>query len=58
MSARIFSPTKTAMQSGKAKTGHIVIQDHGSVFWFRNVRIRTSVADLRAMKDTKEDLDS
>ncbi|TGV79535.1 ETC complex I subunit, partial [Mesorhizobium sp. M00.F.Ca.ET.149.01.1.1] len=22
MSARIFSPAKTAMQSGKAKTGH------------------------------------
>jgi hypothetical protein len=25
---------------GSAATGHIVIQDHGSVFWFRNVRIR------------------
>jgi hypothetical protein len=25
---------------GSAMTGHIVIQDHGSVFWFRNVRIR------------------
>ncbi len=26
MSARIFSPTKTAMQSGKAKTGHWVLE--------------------------------
>jgi hypothetical protein len=25
---------------GLAKTGHIVIQDHGSVFWFRNIKIR------------------
>ncbi len=25
---------------GTAATGHIVIQDHGSVFWFRNVKIR------------------
>ncbi len=25
---------------GSAATGHIVIQDHGSVFWFRNVKIR------------------
>lgn len=26
MSARIFSPAKTAMQSGKAKTGHWVLE--------------------------------
>lgn len=25
---------------GDAKIGHIVIQDHGSVFWFRNIKIR------------------
>jgi len=25
---------------GTAATGHIVIQDHGSVFWFRNVKVR------------------
>jgi hypothetical protein len=25
---------------GSAATGHIVIQDHGSVFWFRNVKLR------------------
>jgi hypothetical protein len=25
---------------GLARLGHIVIQDHGSVFWFRNIRIR------------------
>ncbi len=25
---------------GRAKTGHIVIQDHGSVLWFRNVKLR------------------
>jgi hypothetical protein len=25
---------------GSAATGHIVIQDHGSVFWFQNVKIR------------------
>ena len=25
---------------GLAKTGRIVLQDHGSVFWFRNIKIR------------------
>jgi len=25
---------------GKAATGRIVLQDHGSVFWFRNVKVR------------------
>jgi len=25
---------------GMAKTGHLVLQDHGSVFWFRNIKIR------------------
>jgi len=25
---------------GTAATGHIVLQDHGSVFWFRDVKIR------------------
>ncbi len=29
-----------APEYGSAATGHIVIQDHGSVFWFRNVKIR------------------
>lgn len=32
---------KSAPDYGKAKTGRIAIQDHGSVFWFRNVKIRT-----------------
>ncbi len=31
---------KDAPDYGKAKTGRIAIQDHGSVFWFRNVKIR------------------
>ena len=31
---------KTAPDYGKAKTGRIAIQDHGSIFWFRNVKIR------------------
>jgi hypothetical protein len=31
---------KDAPDYGSAATGHIVIQDHGSVFWFRNVKIR------------------
>ena len=32
---------KEAPDYGMAKTGRIAIQDHGSVFWFRNVKIRT-----------------
>jgi hypothetical protein len=32
---------KEAPDYGLAKTGRIVLQDHGSVFWFRNVKIRT-----------------
>jgi hypothetical protein len=31
---------KDAPDYGLAKTGRIVLQDHGSVFWFRNVKIR------------------
>jgi hypothetical protein len=31
---------KEAPDYGKFKTGPIVLQDHGSVFWFRNVKIR------------------
>jgi len=31
---------KDAPDYGMAKTGRIAIQDHGSVFWFRNVKIR------------------
>jgi hypothetical protein len=31
---------KDAPDYGDAKTGHVVIQDHGSVFWFRNIKIR------------------
>ena len=31
---------KEAPDYGKARTGRIAIQDHGSVFWFRNVKIR------------------
>jgi len=31
---------KDAPDYGDAKTGRIVIQDHGSVFWFRNIKIR------------------
>jgi hypothetical protein len=32
---------KEAPDYGLAKTGRLVLQDHGSVFWFRNVKIRT-----------------
>jgi hypothetical protein len=28
---------------GMAKTGRIALQDHGSIFWFRNVKIRSIV---------------
>ena len=31
---------REAPDYGSAATGHLVIQDHGSVFWFRNVKIR------------------
>jgi hypothetical protein len=31
---------KDAPDYGKAKTGRIALQDHGSIFWFRNVKIR------------------
>jgi hypothetical protein len=31
---------KEAPDYGKAKTGKIALQDHGSIFWFRNVKIR------------------
>jgi hypothetical protein len=31
---------KDAPDYGLAKTGKIAIQDHGSVFWFRNVKVR------------------
>ena len=31
---------KEAPDYGLAKAGRIVLQDHGSVFWFRNVKIR------------------
>jgi len=34
---------KDAPDYGLAKTGRIVLQDHGSVFWFRNVKIRPIV---------------
>jgi hypothetical protein len=31
---------KDAPDYGKAATGRIVLQDHGSVFWFRDIKIR------------------
>jgi hypothetical protein len=31
---------KEAPDYGKAKTGRIALQDHGSVFWFRNIKVR------------------
>ena len=31
---------KDAPDYGDSKTGRIVVQDHGSVFWFRNIKIR------------------
>ena len=31
---------KDAPDYGKAKSGRITLQDHGSVFWFRNIKIR------------------
>jgi hypothetical protein len=36
---------KDAPDYGDAKTGHIVVQDHGSVFWFRNLKIREIAAE-------------
>jgi hypothetical protein len=31
---------KSEPDYGKAKTGRIALQDHGSVFWFRNIKLR------------------
>jgi hypothetical protein len=31
---------------GLAKTGRIAIQDHGSVFWFRNIKIRSTAPSV------------
>jgi hypothetical protein len=31
---------KDAPDYGLAKTGRVVLQDHGSVFWFRNIKVR------------------
>jgi hypothetical protein len=31
---------------GLAATGRIVLQDHGSVFWFRNVKVRALAPDM------------
>jgi len=31
---------KDAPDYGKAKSGRIALQDHGSIFWFRNIKIR------------------
>jgi hypothetical protein len=31
---------KDAPDYGKTATGHIVLQDHGSAFWFRNVKLK------------------
>jgi hypothetical protein len=33
---------KDAPDYGKFATGRIVLQDHGSVFWFRNIKLRPS----------------
>ena len=35
---------KDAPDYGKFKTGRIALQDHGSVFWFRNVKIRPTTS--------------
>jgi hypothetical protein len=34
------SKWKAHADYGKAATGRIAIQDHGSAFWFRNVKLR------------------
>ena len=36
---------------GLAKAGRIVLQDHGSVFWFRNVKIRPLQSGSQAAED-------
>ncbi len=40
MKLRDAGKWKTAPDYGKAKTGRIALQDHGSRFWFRNIKLR------------------
>ena len=43
---------------GLAETGRIVLQDHGSKFWFRNIKIREIGADSDDDSDEGEHTDS
>ena len=43
---------------GLAETGRIVLQDHGSEFWFRNIKIREIGADSDEHSDDGDDNDS
>ncbi|PZO81490.1 MAG: ETC complex I subunit [Mesorhizobium amorphae] len=60
MAARIFSPAKTAMQSGKAKTGHWVLEfDPATPRRIDPLMGYTSTSDMRAQVrlsfETRED---
>jgi hypothetical protein len=43
---------------GLAKTGHIVLQDHGSAFWFRNIKVREIGEDTGEEEEMGEEAPS
>jgi hypothetical protein len=51
---RDASKWKDHADYGLAETGRIVIQDHGSEFWFRNIKIREIGQDSKEAEDSED----